>query len=385
MIKKVAYDMNKRNKRLIPVVPPILDMMDIMLENNEVEYLYRLSSRDYSYNHLQKISNKSFDQFNQLLDGLMKKGFLMVNIDYKKNEYYGLMPIVVGWIEVAEYYHRGHEKKHEFQKQLYNLLNYFRRFNINPLRSIVNRFGEKLIKPNQEVLPYHSKNEKKQISINQNIENPGYEIHPLRTINDLIEDRGKKGDIYAVGCVCRNMHRGIGRSCEFKIPVEDSCLFFGSKGIGYSLVKTGYGRNISKEEAIDILQEVSEKGALHSVFHEEDDISLRSEIAICNCCLDCCGLLRGYNAGSMPQNYRSYYYSKVENLNKCEGCSKCEKHCPTLAISMFNEKVLINKNRCIGCGQCTIHCPKNGVLSMVRETRNVLLPWLRKSERRFDW
>ncbi|MBC2716295.1 MAG: 4Fe-4S binding protein [Desulfobacteraceae bacterium] len=383
-IKKLANEMNKRNDRLLPVVSPIIDLMDFMLEDEEIEYLTKLNTSDYSYDHLLQLSDKPTDKFESFMDVLLKKGFIMVNVDEGGIEYFGLSPIIVGWIEMAEYYHRGRTNEEQFQYKLNELFKYFRKFNVNPLRSLVNRFGPKVVKATQEVLLYHPENGKRKIPIDKKILHPGYEIHPHKTINDLIEERAEKDAIYAAGCVCRNVQKGLGNPCSFDIPVDDSCLFFGDRGFGYTAKRAGYGRKISKEEARDILQKTSEKGAIHAVFHEEDDLSTRSEIALCNSCLDCCGLLRGYNLGSMISNYRCYYYSRVADLKLCVGCGKCVKHCPTLAISLHNDKVFINKDRCIGCAQCTIQCPQDGVLTLVPETRDVMLPWLTKSERRFS-
>lgn len=39
------------------------------------------------------------------------------------------------------------------------------------------------------------------------------------------------------------------------------------------------------------------------------------------------------------------------------GCSHCVGHCPTEAISFYNEHVYLNKDRCSGCGLCFSDCP----------------------------
>ncbi len=383
IIRNIAIEMNKRNNRLLPVIMPIVNIMDDMLEDDEVEYLSKLDSRDYTYEDMFKLSDKSADKFDEFITRLQKKGFIMVNVDNNNREYFGLSPIVVGWFEMAEYYHRGRPNEAQFLKKINGIMIYFKKYNIPPLRYLVNRFGSNVIKANQEVLLYHPENEKQVIPIDQEVSTPVYEIYPHKTINDLIEERAETDAIYTTGCVCRNIQKGLNNPCSFGIPVEDSCLFFGDRGFGYTAKRAGYGRKISKEEAIDILQMTTEKGAIHAVFYEEDDLSTRSEVAICNCCPDCCGLLRSYNIGSLVQNYRAHYYSRVTDINECVGCGKCVDHCPTVAISLVNGKVAINKERCIGCAQCTLKCPKKGVLTLVHEKRDILLPWLEVSERRY--
>jgi ferredoxin len=376
--------MNKRNVRVLPVIPLIIDLMDLMLENDEIDYLTQLSSRDYSYDDLLQLSDKPTEQFECFLDVLRKKGFIMVNIDQKGKEYFGLSPIAVGWVEMAEYYHRGHPNEKQFHRKLNELFLYSKKFNVDPLRKLVNRFGPKVMKSNQEVLLYHPKKGKRRIPIDKQIIHACYEIHPHKTINDLIEERAKIDAIYTVGCVCRNIQMSQNNPCSFNIPAEDTCLLFGDRGFGYTAKRAGYVRKITREEAIDILQMTSERGAIHAVYHEEDDLSNRSEIAVCNCCPDCCGFLRSYNIGSIPQQYRTYHYSIVTDLSECVGCGKCVKHCPTAAVSLISDKVFINRDRCIGCAQCTLKCPQKGVLALVPEKRDVMLPWLDKSERRFS-
>ncbi|QRV20550.1 4Fe-4S binding protein [Lacrimispora saccharolytica] len=44
------------------------------------------------------------------------------------------------------------------------------------------------------------------------------------------------------------------------------------------------------------------------------------------------------------------------NVDRCIGCRQCEEICPVGAISMANEKAVINDD-CIECGACISTCP----------------------------
>ncbi|MBN1105705.1 MAG: hypothetical protein JXL84_20015 [Deltaproteobacteria bacterium] len=68
----------------------------------------------------------------------------------------------------------------------------------------------------------------------------------------------------------------------------------------------GIGRYVSKDEALGLIKKLEEKGAVHRVFHEKEDVR-EPEIAICNCCLDFCAVLGSYNRGILPLHFRSYY------------------------------------------------------------------------------
>jgi hypothetical protein len=40
----------------------------------------------------------------------------------------------------------------------------------------------------------------------------------------------------------------------------------------------------------------------------------------------------------------------------CTGCGVCVKWCPEEAISLADEKAVIDRERCIGCGECLAMC-----------------------------
>lgn len=48
---------------------------------------------------------------------------------------------------------------------------------------------------------------------------------------------------------------------------------------------------------------------------------------------------------------------------KCEGCGDCTQHCAQTAISLLEEKALIDPEKCVGCGECILICP-NGAIAV---------------------
>jgi len=55
----------------------------------------------------------------------------------------------------------------------------------------------------------------------------------------------------------------------------------------------------------------------------------------------------------------TYEHSVVLDVEKCNGCTTCLKHCPTEAIRIKEGHAVINEGRCIDCGECIRVCPNN--------------------------
>lgn len=55
----------------------------------------------------------------------------------------------------------------------------------------------------------------------------------------------------------------------------------------------------------------------------------------------------------------TYEHSVYLDVDKCNGCTTCLKHCPTEAIRIRNNHAVINGDRCIDCGECIRVCPNS--------------------------
>lgn len=53
----------------------------------------------------------------------------------------------------------------------------------------------------------------------------------------------------------------------------------------------------------------------------------------------------------------TYEHSVSLDVEKCNGCTTCLRHCPTEAIRIRNNHAVINEQRCIDCGECIRICP----------------------------
>ena len=378
-IKTVLSLMNKQNQRFIPVVQPLVDMMDMVTTDAELDYLVKMGTELYDYDQAVKASHMSNDDFQTFFDTMKRKGLVHIEHDNTGKEVYRLNAIAVGWYEAMMHYIVGKPQEKAFSEKWNEFFRFFYKFNFYPLRNVQNAVLRALAKPTQDTAimdpAVAGKSKRKTISINTHLSVADATAYPTFYVNELIEEHGDQNAIYAFPCVCRHGNSLIEASCGFDMPKE-SCIAFGDTGKAWA--SWGYGRPVSKDEAIDILKEVRDKGAVHSVIHERDDYRLPA-MAICNCCWDCCGILKPYNMGIMPLKYKASYTARIKDDADCKGCGNCEKYCPTTAMRLKDEKATLQSDRCIGCGQCAFQCRQNNI-ELYPNERTVFLPILKKSE-----
>jgi len=379
-IKTLISMMNKQNQRFIVSAPPLVEMMNLVTSDDELDYLLQMGTGLYNYEQAAKASNMSEEQFQLFFDTMKRKGFIHVEDFSSEKEEYRLNAIAVGWYESMMHYIVGKPHEKEFSEKFDEYFKLFRKFNFFPLRNVQNIVLRHMLKPSQDTALMNpeikSKNKKKTIPISTKITHD-LKVYPSFLVNDLVEEYGNKNSIYVFPCVCRYGQSLIDSGCSFDMPKE-SCMAFGSMARAWE--SWGYGRNVSKKEAIEILKEVRDRGAVHSVFHQKDDYHL-PVAAICNCCWDCCGILKPYNMGAVPLMYNASYVARIKDDADCKSCGNCEKFCPTTAMKLVDKEVSFGKDKCIGCGQCAYQCKQNNI-EMYPNERVVYLPILKKSEAR---
>jgi len=380
-LRKLIMLMNKQNKRPFPPFDTVLSTIDYVLTEDELDLLLRLSTETYSHEQAAATATMNIDKFDAIFESLKQKGFIGITYADTGEERYSLNPLLVGWFEAQVSYLIGKPEEKEFARRWFGFFNALRDYNFFPLRNLTNIMTRTRHVSNQSVGLVHAhKNEKGKsiIKIDETINVPDSKIYPTKSVNDLIHEYGSKSIIAQFTCMCRRVMSNIDAPCRFAMPDDGGCLAFGNLAKQY--IKHGHARQLSKGEAFEVIQKTRDKGAVHSVFHEKDDSNL-PQIGICNCCWDCCGIFRSYNMGAMPLRYSSFYMAQIADSTKCAGCKKCEKYCPTAAITVTDKKASINMKKCIGCGQCVHQCA-TGAVELVENVRTVFLPMLKKSEAR---
>ena len=207
--------------------------------------------------------------------------------------------------------------------------------------------------PFHRILPSSDLSENvKKIEINEDIE-AKQEVLTFEVVSDYIASSERIGIIM---CQCRLHNEMIGKKdCEMEI--DETCMALGMAAD--FLVGMGHGRYISQEEAMDILKKCEKQGMIHTTMNVQEG---QDSLFICNCCPDCCVVLRELTQYENPLAYAIANFKPEFDLEACKSCEVCIKICPLTALTLEEGKAVeFNEKKCIGCGLCASHCPHDAI------------------------
>jgi ferredoxin len=185
------------------------------------------------------------------------------------------------------------------------------------------------------------------IPIEQTI-TPQMNILPFEAASRYIND----AEIITVStCYCRHEKRLLDRGCKYP---DEVCLQLGP--FAEFVKERGFGREITKEEAIQVMKKSADAGLIATSSNTQERIDF-----ICNCCTCCCGILQGVSFHNAPVRTVSSNYEAVVDKDQCTGCGICADMCQMNAIDCDEDFAVIDLNRCIGCGVCVYHCPQEAI------------------------
>jgi NAD-dependent dihydropyrimidine dehydrogenase PreA subunit len=174
---------------------------------------------------------------------------------------------------------------------------------------------------------------------------------PVARYEDAREIIMNQDRITLAKCVCAVQQSHLENGCDQPLEV---CLLLGFYADYYA--DQGMGRRITQEEALSVLDLAEANGLVHQIPNTQDPA------AICNCCPDCCGQLRGAKLLPNPAALiTSDHFSKVD-AELCNACGICLGYCPMEAIGMADAVACINLDKCIGCGLCVDSCPTEALI-----------------------
>jgi electron transport complex protein RnfB len=171
-------------------------------------------------------------------------------------------------------------------------------------------------------------------------------------------------DFFAVSnCACRQRKRMDPDAAACNHP-EEVCLHFSV--LAHYLVDNGLAREITKQDAIEILDLAADAGLVHAVSNRQQDAD-----TICNCCRCSCVFFESYHVLKQDKSHDFSNYRLKINQATCKACGLCVERCPVNALSLEHcplskdkrgEAATLNANRCLGCGVCVHKCPTQSLI-----------------------
>ncbi len=154
----------------------------------------------------------------------------------------------------------------------------------------------------------------------------------IKDIPNVTEDEKlsyylNKYDTFSVApCSCRASRTSIGDGCGHLD--EDMCIQMGKGAEHY--IRSGRARQITREEALEIIHRAEENGLMHDIPNIE---GAGDSAAICNCCSCACfGLRAGLMFGARDA-IRSNFVAEIDEA-KCVACAQCVETCPANALKL---------------------------------------------------
>jgi electron transport complex protein RnfB len=269
------------------------------------------------------------NQIEEKLESMSKRG-LVFHIRRGDTTIYNLAPFMVGFYEysvnvideeLARYYREYVDTTYIYELGKFNRPG----FKVIPV--------EKTIEPDTVLLPYQKLEES---------------IRNARIIS-------------VTDCICRKETQLLGESCDKDYPMEN-CLSFGAAAEYY--IETGIGREITADEAVNIVEEADKAGLVHAGANKTHLSN------ICNCCPCCCASMKGITKKGLDKHkFMNAIFESLIDEDLCIGCEVCIETCPVDAIAMLEDTAVVDRDKCLGCGICHRNCSEEAITIQLREDR----------------
>ena len=298
-----------------PTTPSGVEMkiLEKLFTEEEAQIYLNLSMNLETAQSIAERTKQVQDHVADLLERMAEKG-LIFRLRKGESAQYGAVPFVIG--------------SYEFQLKTMD----------RELAQLVEQYFEEafLHQTTRQTVPLRTIPVERAISVS-------WPITPYDDLRELIKG---KDSIAVANCICRVQQGLLDQACDK--PLE-ACFLFGSHGRYY--VEREMARWISQEEALEILDRCDEAGLV------PQPLNAQNPGGWCNCCGDCCAMLRALKRHPRPaEMVVSNYYAAVDP-DLCVACETCLERCQMDAITIGEDEVAeINRDRCIGCGLCVTTC-----------------------------
>lgn len=148
--------------------------------------------------------------------------------------------------------------------------------------------------------------------------------------------------IWLNNCDCRTLNGKCSQPLNVCISLKD--------GIN-TMPHRGWSKPISKEEAKAIVRYADELGLVHTA----------NPKGVCNCCKDCCYLLRVQTVRKSNLLWPSADKVAEFDSSICIACGLCVDRCQFEAFTIMEDHIIYGSELCRGCGLCSDKCPAGAI------------------------
>ena len=257
-----------------------------------------------------------------LIDPLFRKGLLFKSKKKDDTRYYRVRHVL-----------QLHDSTAVATDASREMLDLWKRFMVEEWADFSRKFEEKLPSSVMRVIPVN-------VTVDLNTQ-----ILAFDDVKSLID---AARNLAVTRCSCRAIDGACGKEVDVCIQVDRAADY---------AIERGTGRQVSKQETIEILKRCEEEGLVHVA---ENKKALGH--VICNCCSDCCinwpSVRPDRGKFVAPSRYRAWV-----DPDECIGCDLCLDRCYFDAMSMDGDRELavVDQENCMGCGLCQVVCPTDAI------------------------
>ena len=343
----------ERLNRLPQGAPPsdtLYAILKLLFTEKEAELVALLPIRPFTARHAARAWKMKPAEAQKVLDELASRAILLDSVAPDGVTHYVLPPPMAGFFEFSMMRLRGDIDQHLLAELYYQYINVEDEF-ITALFMSQTRLGRAFVN-----------------------EDP---LRPEQTLTVMDYERASEvartATARSIGmCYCRHKMQHVGRACDAPM---DICMTF--NGVGGTLARHGYAREVSVDECLDKLQEARDRGLVQ--FGENNQ---RSVSFICNCCGCCCEAMIAARRVGLTHAIATTNFMPVVDAGLCNGCGKCVTACPVEAMSLVSandphhpkmKMAHVNEQLCLGCGVCMRACTR-GSLRLESRPERVITP-----------